>query len=121
MAERTGHESGGIFAGSSAPSAAPSGRTGFAAAVGASAFPPCDLALVIVEARYERIHAALMLAATACALGQSVVLFGMGAGVAAFTAGWDGLEDAEHETGARLPELPGCLTCGLPCWRWMPR
>nr|WP_298794618.1 DsrE family protein [uncultured Acetobacter sp.] len=88
---------GGVFAGTSAASAVPSGRTGFSSAVGASAFPQCDLALVIVEARYERVHAALMMAATACAMGQSVVLFGMGAGVAAFCTKWNGLEDPQHE------------------------
>ncbi|MFT8418501.1 MAG: DsrE family protein [Acetobacter sp.] len=54
---------------------------------------PCDLALLIVEARYERIHAAYMLAATAMAMGQSVLLFGMGAGVCAFCTDWNGLED----------------------------
>ncbi|WP_338331813.1 DsrE family protein [Acetobacter sp. LMG 32666] len=57
--------------------------------------PPCDLALLIVEARYERIHAAYMLAATAAAMGQTVLLFGMGAGVCAFCRDWNGLEQAE--------------------------
>lgn len=55
--------------------------------------PPCDLALLIVEARYERIHAAYMLAATAAAMGRHVLLFGMGAGVCAFCRDWNGLED----------------------------
>lgn len=89
----------GVFAGSSAVAGAstPSGRSGLSAGLGASAFPQCDLALVLVEARYERIHAAFMLAATACALGQSVLLFGMGAGVAAFCTQWDGLEDKQRE------------------------
>lgn len=54
---------------------------------------PFDLALVIVEARYERLHAAYMLAATAAAMGQNVLLFGMGAGVCAFSRDWHGLED----------------------------
>lgn len=107
MAELSGEPGNGVFAGSSAPAAAPSGRTGFSAAVGASAFPPCDLALVIVEARYERVHAALMLAATACALGQTVVLFGMGAGVAAFCAKWDGLEDEQREDWRKAAGVAG--------------
>lgn len=55
------------------------------------------LAIMIVEARYERIHAALMLAVTACALGQNVTLFGMGSGVCAFCRNWDSLEQAERE------------------------
>jgi predicted peroxiredoxin len=57
--------------------------------------PPCDLALLVVEARYERIHAAYMLAATAAAMGQNVLLFGMGAGVCAFCREWNGLDGAE--------------------------
>lgn len=61
--------------------------------------PPCDLALLVVEARYERIHAAYMLAATAAAMGQNVLLFGMGAGVCAFCGEWNGLDGAE---GARM-------------------
>lgn len=55
--------------------------------------PVCDLALLIVEARYERIHAAYMLAASAAAMGRTVLLFGMGAGVCAFCQTWTGLED----------------------------
>ena len=61
--------------------------------------PPCDLALLVVEARYGRIHAAYMLAATAAAMGQNVLLFGMGAGVCAFCGEWNGLDGAE---GARM-------------------
>ena len=67
----------------------------------------CDLAIMVVEARYERIHAALMLAVTACALGQHVVLFGMGAGVAAFCQNWDGLEQAERDAGRQEAGVAG--------------
>ncbi|MDE7546397.1 DsrE/DsrF/DrsH-like family protein [Acetobacter fabarum] len=56
--------------------------------------PSCDLVLLVVEARYERIHAAYMLAATAAAMGQCVLLFGMGAGVCAFCGDWNGLDGA---------------------------
>lgn len=58
------------------------------------------LALLVVEARYERLHAAFMLAATALALGHRVILFGMGSGVAAFCQLWSGVPDhAEGEAG----------------------
>ena len=70
----------------------------------ADTLPSCDLALLIVEARYERIHAAYMLAATAAALGQTVLLFGMGAGVCAFCRDWNGLEE---EAGAQMREQAG--------------
>ncbi|MBO1323635.1 DsrE family protein [Acetobacter sp. TBRC 12305] len=53
--------------------------------------PPRGLALVVVENGYERLHAAFMLAATAAALGQDVIVFGMGAGVAAFSRDWGGV------------------------------
>lgn len=66
--------------------------------------PPCDLALLIVEARYERVHAAYMLAATAAAMGQTVLLFGMGAGVCAFCRDWTGLEPGE---GAQMRARAG--------------
>ncbi|MFT8441326.1 DsrE family protein [Acetobacter fabarum] len=66
--------------------------------------PPCDLALLVVESRYERIHAAYMLAATAAAMGQTVLLFGMGAGVCAFCREWNGLDAAE---GARMRAQAG--------------
>lgn len=65
---------------------------------------PCDLALLVVESRYERIHAAYMLAATAAAMGQTVLLFGMGAGVCAFCREWNGLDAAE---GARMRAQAG--------------
>lgn len=107
MADLSGLAGGGVFAGSSASPATPAGRTSFSPAVTASAFPPCDLAVMIVEARYERIHAALMLAATACALGQGVVLFGMGAGVAAFCARWEGLEDGVHADWRKAAGVAG--------------
>ena len=55
--------------------------------------PVCDLALLIVEARYERIHAAYMLAASAAAMGRTVLLFGMGTGVCAFCQEWTGLQE----------------------------
>lgn len=66
--------------------------------------PECDLALLIVEARYERIHAAYMLAASAAAMGRTVLLFGMGAGVCAFCRAWTGLEDG---AGASTRERAG--------------
>lgn len=66
--------------------------------------PSCDLALLVVESRYERIHAAYMLAATAAAMGQTVLLFGMGAGVCAFCREWNGLDATE---GARMRAQAG--------------
>ncbi|MFT9441596.1 MAG: DsrE family protein [Acetobacter papayae] len=59
--------------------------------------PSEALALLLVEARYERLHAAFMMAATALALGRPVILFGMGSGVAAFCRSWSGVP--EHVLG----------------------
>lgn len=69
-----------------------------------AATKPCDLALLLVEARYERLHAAYMLAATATAMGQNVLMFGMGAGVCAFCRDWNGLE---QDGGAQMREQAG--------------
>lgn len=63
---------------------------------------PEALALLLVEARYERLHAAFMMAATALALGRPVILFGMGSGVAAFCRSWDGLPDHTQGEAGRL-------------------
>lgn len=68
------------------------------------------IALMLVEARYERIHAALMLAVTACALGQRVILFGMGSGTRAFCKDWSGLEESEREAGRLEAGVAGIET-----------
>jgi predicted peroxiredoxin len=60
------------------------------------------LALLLVEARYERLHAAFMMAATALALGRPVILFGMGSGVVAFCRSWEALPDHAQGEAGRL-------------------
>ncbi|MFT9016650.1 MAG: DsrE family protein [Acetobacter sp.] len=70
----------------------PSGGRAGQPVAGGSGEPARSLALVLVESGYERLHAAFMLAATAAALGQDVILFGMGAGVAAFSRDWSGVD-----------------------------
>lgn len=53
------------------------GVSGLSAAAAYAEGGMCDLAIMVVEAR-TNVHAALMLAVTASALGQTVLLFGMG-------------------------------------------
>lgn len=89
------------------PHGPPLGLSGLSTAMPQQESSACDLAIMVVEARYERIHAALMLAVTACALGQHVVVFGMGAGVAAFCRNWDGLEQAERDAGRQEAGVAG--------------
>ena len=50
-----------------------------------------ELAIIVVNAEYERLHAAFMMAATTVAVGTRVVLFGMGSGVVAFCHDWQGI------------------------------
>ena len=69
---------------------------------GAQDAEPEALALLLVEARYERLHAAFMLAATALALGRPVTLFGMGSGVGAFCRSWEGVPDHAQGEAGRL-------------------
>ncbi|MBR2123641.1 MAG: DsrE family protein [Acetobacter sp.] len=56
-----------------------------------------DLAIIVVNAEYERLHAAFMIAATTMAIGIRVVMFGMGAGVAAFCSDWQGVTSFSME------------------------
>ena len=60
-----------------------------------------DLALIVVDAGYERLHAAFMMAATVAALGRQVTVFGMGAGVAAFHPHWAGVPAFVEEEARR--------------------
>lgn len=50
-----------------------------------------ELAIIVVNAEYERLHAAFMMAAATVAIGTRVVLFGMGSGVVAFCHDWHGV------------------------------
>lgn len=59
------------------------------------------LALIVVDAGYERLHAAFMMAATVAALGRQVTVFGMGAGVAAFHSDWAGVPAFVEEEARR--------------------
>lgn len=86
------------------------GVSGLSAAAAYAEGGMCDLAIMVVEARYERVHAALMLAVTASALGQTVLLFGMGAGVAAFCEKWDGLEQPEQDAARQKAGVAGVET-----------
>lgn len=86
------------------------GVSGLSAAAAYAEGGGCDLAIMIVEARYERVHAALMLAVTASALGQAVLLFGMGAGVTAFCEQWDGLEQPERDVARQEAGVAGLET-----------
>lgn len=85
----------------------PLGLSGLSIALPEPGEGTCDLAIMVVEAGYERVHAALMLAVTACALGQHVVFFGMGAGVAAFCQNWEGLEQPERDAGRQEAGIAG--------------
>lgn len=87
-----------------------SGVSGLSAAAAHAEGGPYDLAIMMVEAGYERVHAALMLAVTASALGQQVLLFGMGAGVTAFCEKWDGLEQPERDAGRQEAGVAGVET-----------
>ncbi|MGO2959035.1 MAG: DsrE family protein [Acetobacter sp.] len=89
------------------PAQPPVGVSGLSVAIPQGDAGGCELAIMIVEARYERLHAAFMLAVTACALGQQVVLFGMGAGVAAFCKNWDGLEQPERDAARQEAGIAG--------------
>ncbi|WP_239020349.1 DsrE family protein [Novacetimonas pomaceti] len=81
-----------------------------------------DLAILLLDGGYERAHYALVLAASALALGRSVVLFAAGGGVHALARDWRGLRDSGRDadmaargvaTFATLRDAVVELECGL--------
>lgn len=70
--------------------------------------PPRALSILVAEQAYARVHAALMLACSAAALGRPVHIFFGGRSVQALLAGARSPEDAEF-AAAGVPTVPELL------------
>ena len=74
--------------------------------------PAAGLGILLLSAASSRVHAALMLAATAASLGRSVVLFATDSGVASLLAAGAAGQEEEEEARRRLL---GVATCAELC------